>query len=344
MPNIPCKIRSLCLDPADPIGNYSSEQPDIPLPFVWGSWINPPGFDFNGGPPGNFYHCDPIIGPHACACDGEKDAELCIGMTAKLCLTDKGIVVQDQKTSRTFGDACCKDAPTTPGCPGAGGTGGGGGPNGGTLYYSQAQTATVDCADGSPFTFTVDAHSFASLSQKMADRMALDYAEQQARLNRICISDLPSYLAANEPADLTLTALCTDPLELTWEVISGSIPHGMVFGTDESIGIAFLTGTPDTPGPFTFTVQAFREDGDYMSKTFTITIVDIDTSGLGQYTTGTPYIGVLAITGASPAQVIWSVTGTLPPGLTLNPNSGGITGTPTGTGDVPVIFNAELFF
>jgi hypothetical protein len=122
----------------------------------------------------------------------------------------------------------------------------------------------------------------------------------------------------------------------TWSVSSGSLPDGL--GLDPASGI--ISGVPTGTGPSTFTVQA-TDSASPASQTATETLtlsvdptspLSIATSALDPATQGTSYSAVLDPDGGT-GPVTWSLaSGSLPPGLTLDPGTGTISGTPTGSG------------
>ncbi len=121
---------------------------------------------------------------------------------------------------------------------------------------------------------------------------------------------------------------------LSWSIVAGSLPAGL--NLDASSGV--ISGTPTAGGTSAFTVQVTDSAPTPMSASsqLSITIVSrnltIKTSSLPDGTLGVSYSATLEQDyGTLP--VSWSVTaGSLPPGLTLDPSSGLISGTPTATG------------
>jgi hypothetical protein len=119
----------------------------------------------------------------------------------------------------------------------------------------------------------------------------------------------------------------------TWS-ISGSLPPGSPPVLLNNAGL--LSGTPTTPGSYTFTVLVTDSVGVRASATYTLTVAQppltISTASLPAGTVGAPYSFTLDATGGTPPYSNWRVTdGALPSGLTLDAN-GQISGTPLAAG------------
>lgn len=118
----------------------------------------------------------------------------------------------------------------------------------------------------------------------------------------------------------------------TWSITVGALPGGLLLNA----ATGQISGTPTTPGTFNFTVQATDSGipAQNASKGLSITInaqLTVTTTTLPDGTQGAAYNATLASSGGTGA-VTWSViVGSLPAGLTLNVNTGAITGTPTGS-------------
>jgi WD40 repeat protein len=129
------------------------------------------------------------------------------------------------------------------------------------------------------------------------------------------------------------SGVVTNSYYFTWAVTSGTLPGGLALAPDGT-----LSGTPTAAGQFAFTVTATdsAQPAGSGSKPFTVTIDkpaplliapgQVPPAGVH----GTPYewtgFAFTATGGYLPLS--WTVTaGTLPPGLTLNPD-GTLTGTP----------------
>lgn len=129
----------------------------------------------------------------------------------------------------------------------------------------------------------------------------------------------------------TLGALAPTAKGRVWAITSGSLPPGLSVNASGQI-----TGTPTTPGSFSFTVQATDiQSGESDSRSLSIRIalpLAVATSALPNASLGVLYTAALQATGGIPP-FIWSIaSGSLPPGLTLNSSTGQISGTPTATG------------
>ena len=117
----------------------------------------------------------------------------------------------------------------------------------------------------------------------------------------------------------------------------GTLPPGL--SIDPSSGI--ITGTPTTGGTFAVTITATDNAGFsgtatfnwVISNTVTVTSPGDQTSGSGAAITPVP---ISATDSSSTATLTYSDGGTLPPGLSIDPSSGIITGTPTTGGTFAV--------
>jgi hypothetical protein len=126
----------------------------------------------------------------------------------------------------------------------------------------------------------------------------------------------------------------------SWKLVSGTLPTGLTF--DSSTGA--VTGTPQRTGSFPLQVAVTDSSAPSQQVTADVTLTVAARSALtvasampagtvGQlYDTGIGYSG-------GQAPYTWAVrSGTLPPGLSLDPGTGMVTGGPAKSGTYPVTF------
>ncbi len=111
-----------------------------------------------------------------------------------------------------------------------------------------------------------------------------------------------------------------------FSLAGGSLPPGLSLSSGGAI-----SGTPSESGAFSFTVQVRDNEGQTAQRAFTLTVFlrpAITTASLPDGRVADPYSATLEVTGRAPFQ--WSIaSGSLPPGLSLDPATGTISGTPT---------------
>lgn len=122
-----------------------------------------------------------------------------------------------------------------------------------------------------------------------------------------------------------------------WLVSAGSLPPGL--SLEAATGV--IAGTPTAAGTYTFTAQVTdsQSPADLAERALSLTInpqqvppVDITTTSLPGARRNKAYSRTLQATGGV-TPYAWSLaTGALPPGLSLNPGTGIISGTPTTRG------------
>lgn len=122
-------------------------------------------------------------------------------------------------------------------------------------------------------------------------------------------------------------------LPYTWSVVSGSLPAGLVLDS----GSGLIAGAPTTAGTSSVTIEVADSGSRKGQRQISITIqpppVEINTLALATGVMGTPYSQQLTARGGV-LPYVWSVTaGALPTGLTLDPSTGVIGGTPAVTGE-----------
>ncbi|MGD0632573.1 MAG: putative Ig domain-containing protein [Terracidiphilus sp.] len=118
----------------------------------------------------------------------------------------------------------------------------------------------------------------------------------------------------------------------TFSVV-GTLPAGLTLNSSTGA----ITGTPSAPG--SFSIQVKDANGIVASGTCPITIIAGPSLSCTAVTSGE--VGVLFSSGAptvtgGTAPYTFSVVGTLPAGLTLNPATGAVTGTPSAPGSFSI--------
>ena len=174
------------------------------------------------------------------------------------------------------------------------------------LSLSGATIAGTPTTPGTfPFTVGVTDAGGASASQELAITI-------NAATLLITTTSLPAGAAGAAYAQSLSATGGTPPY--TWN-ITGALPPGL------SLSAATIAGTPTTPGTFRFTVRATDANNASASQEFSIAItaatLQITTAALAPADIGAAYSQPLAATGGTPPYT-WSVTGALPPGLTVN--------------------------
>jgi phage tail sheath protein FI len=136
------------------------------------------------------------------------------------------------------------------------------------------------------------------------------------------------------PYSATLTASGVNPPLTGWGVTAagGSLPAGLTLNPKTGQ----ISGMPTAAATSTFSVTVTDNTATSAAKQLTITIgpaVSIATTALPNASMRTTYNATLAASGVNPPFGSWTVSaGALPAGLTLNPATGQISGTPTAAG------------
>jgi subtilisin-like proprotein convertase family protein len=116
----------------------------------------------------------------------------------------------------------------------------------------------------------------------------------------------------------------------TWSLIKGKLPNGLTLNAAGA-----LSGIPTKAKTATFTAQVTDTAGASVRRDLSLRIVKsvkLKTSSLSRGRVGTPYSAMLQATRGIPPLTFSLTAGALPPGLTLDPGTGQISGTPTVAG------------
>ncbi len=118
---------------------------------------------------------------------------------------------------------------------------------------------------------------------------------------------------------------------VTFAVSAGSLPTGL--SLNASTGA--IAGTPTAPGAYGFTIQAVDANGVTATRAFSGTIaaaLTISTGGLPTPVLGVAYSGGVAASGGTAPVTFAISSGGLPAGLSLDGQTGAISGAPTTAG------------
>ena len=211
------------------------------------------------------------------------------------------------------------------------------------LYFNDAQSCTISCANGSQFTYTIAAGRVANASQTLANRIAESLVCQFAQSQKVCLQK-PSNPGGYDPLNLVGgNGFCCAGQTLTGEpvfevtgsgnwnfsVSGGALPTGTGLLQDSPTTCA-MAGTLDVPGIYNFTITAANTLGQSVSQNFTIHLIGLQSPTLEDGTVGSDYSDQVVAQGVVPPAT-YTALGPLPPGLSMD-SGGNITGTPTTPG------------
>jgi hypothetical protein len=123
---------------------------------------------------------------------------------------------------------------------------------------------------------------------------------------------------------------CTNCTNGVWAVSSGSLPP--VLSLNSSTGV--ISGTPSTAATYNFQISMTIIGVPPATKNFSLTIIPAVAINQGSIPSGvqnSPYSTMLTASGGTPPYS-WSLTSPNSDGMTINGNSGAISGTPTAAG------------
>ncbi len=116
----------------------------------------------------------------------------------------------------------------------------------------------------------------------------------------------------------------------SWSLSSGSLPAGLTLNASTGL----LSGTPTAAGTFTFVVQVSDASGETATRSVTLVIAaaPVVTFAPAAGEVGVAYSQQPTVAGGT-APYTWSISaGSLPAGVSLNPATGQVSGTPTAAG------------
>ena len=181
----------------------------------------------------------------------------------------------------------------------------------------------------------VGSNGTTSLTVRVVDSSSPQQSAQKTLSITISLPAAPSFTTTSLPAG-TFNVAYNQTVSVTggigtlvWGVISGGLPPGLGLNTTNGN----ISGTPTSTGSFQFTLRVTDSIPQHADQILTITINPPAPPTINSFTlsTGTvnqpyPNTQLTATGGALP--YTWSVNPALPNGLSLNPSSGVISGTP----------------
>lgn len=197
-----------------------------------------------------------------------------------------------------------------------------------TPLTNNPQTCTANCPGGDVFSYTVPAGVFVGTNQEELDRLAHELACQQAQSFIICLADWQACACVGTGMTARIPITSNNP-PFSASVTAGVAPPGMRVVTQGNFLI--ITGVPAVHGTYGFTVRVVDPLGNAASKSYVMSVLEIETTSVAAYSTGVAYSQQLVADGGSGNYSWRVVSGTLPDGLVLS-TSGLISGTPTGLG------------
>lgn len=357
---MPCDQRIACPCPGLPLSNYSSEDPDR-LVYL-GRW-----FGRQVPPPMNIVDNDDCV-TFAGSTQSSEDADNCAQAANNECevvqATDSpcdicqapasgspgltlnlgfGFVSTDQSSSSDPccdpdlpAECCCSTAPQDPDPdpPPPGGPDNPGQPgqppvNPPRMFGNTPQTCSVTCPDGTEWSATVPSGRVQAISQALADSIAHSMACEEANQRKECHEGSNTCgcetFCLDSPGNYQVGNVPVEGEEKAYEVVGGELPAGMVL-TDSGQ----ITGTPtDTSESSTVSVKVTDSQGRSSVVIICVSVLGITTETLPDGAVGSGYGPVqLQASGGHPPYS-WSVESNMPDGLSINPTTGVISGTPT---------------
>ena len=184
------------------------------------------------------------------------------------------------------------------------------------------------------FSLGVTVQDAGSPSHTAAATLALSVAAPAAPL-KITSSGLAG-ATTNQPYSATLSATGgTAPY--SWSINTGKMTG---FGVNQSTGV--LSGTPTASGNFPINVTVMDSAKQTATAVLSLSVaaaatpLKITSSGLTGGTANQSYSAALGASGGT-TPYTWSITsGSLPAGVSLNPATGVLAGTPTASGNFPI--------
>jgi hypothetical protein len=200
-----------------------------------------------------------------------------------------------------------------------------------------ALTGTPPSAGAFPFSVTVTDSAGGTLTQTSTVNCSVTVAPACTPVKVGCVADNTGVVGEAYSSTLSVSG---GVAPYKFFVVSGSLPAGLTLNRDTGV----ISGTPTSAGFRDFVIKVVDSAAaacgcdSFDTVCCRITVAaNCPPIGLSCVSTttgrvGTAYTGSLTATGGVAPYTFSIVSGNLPPGLTLNPTSGTITGNPTSAG------------
>ncbi len=198
------------------------------------------------------------------------------------------------------------------------------------VFYSTSTVCIcVNTPDGGEFFYRVPGATFSGPTQAIADALAHSYAcVNCAGPASFRLGAVDTELCIGTTFSLAVPVIPTSPRPGVWFVSAGALPSGLVLNVTTGV----ISGTPNVAGNYSFSIQATNSAGNYGTRTYSVCVVEILPLTLAGGTVGAAYTTGLSAGCAAPALSWQVISGSLPPGLSIDSETGLLSGVPSTAG------------